>query len=801
MKRNLQNIDFSFNNDLSVYQNYYVTSLNEIEFQILPTPLDATLDNLNYYVDNEDVASVENGKIIFKKEGIIKLSVFSNSVLSSISIRHSKTPISFDLLVNNNPIANEISVNVNDILTFKAINIIPNDLSSEKLNIELLQNFPNRFGDLVCSVNNSTIMALHGGSAKYQISFNGKIYKNNIQVTVIQRADEIVCLESIKTSNPSYLIYASISPSDATNPLLEFEILENSNIATISNIGEVNFLSEGTIFVKISNEFSNIYKTIEITYSKALKTIEIDDCPDYIFIGKTMQLSAQISPDEAQNEEVVWEVNNNLANISPDGLLTPFKNEGKIVVSAHLKNYPDVKAEKTIEIFAIITDIYLNEDSRSDNVGIEGKKVFGTHNFEYGTNNKFTNQFILGYQITHNCADIPNLDFVSSNTNIATISSTGVVTVLSPGQVTISVYPKKQISNDKNRFVFDSYTFNFVTGVNVYSEREFIDWNNYSLNDIIFKQNPYLCGVVLQNNIKIVNIGNYQIQIRQNSNIYGNGNLLDLNQNDKMDRGLLLKSNTTMRNITVRGYTFKENESIINIQYYNTLITTAKDSTNIKLEFCNLQNDKLLLSVMNSSVELSGCILENSAGSSIYLSSAENTKTPNYLTINSCVFDNCLNGCVSSVLPSDQAVNHFITINGFMDMYNWQPLSLISKLKYKAISVDAIRDYINSSIKTYSYMLKEVDGEKYWHVGLLFVDCSVSFEGVKFNVKNTSSIEFNNTNNPYSLQKISESFVIGKVNIYNYSLSGSTNYFIQPKTSYKDNTLGAYEKIRRNFKN
>lgn len=800
VSQNLQSINFNLINNLSLYQNYYVTSLEEIEFQIIPTPIDASIEDVNFYVDNEDIATVENGRLIFKKEGIVKLSAFSNNALSSISIRHSKSPISFDLLVNEQPITNNIAINVNETLNFEAINIIPSDLSGDKIDIELLQNAPNRFGDLVCSVNSSSIMALHGGMAKYQISINGKAYKNNIQINVIQKASQIVCQEDIKTSNANYSINASIYPSDATNPTLKFEILSGSNIATISEIGEINFFSEGTIVVEISNEFSNVQKTIEITYSEALKTIEINDCPDYVFIGKTLQLSAEVSPANAQNEEIAWEVNNNLAQISSNGLLTPSKNEGEVIVCAYLKNYPDVRAYKTIEIYAIITDIYMDEDSKNDKVGIEGKRVFGTHNFSYNSENKYSNQFILGYQLTHNCSDLPKLDFVSSDTSIATIDENGIVTVLKPGQVTISIYPKKQISNDKNRFVFDSYTYNFVEGLNINSEKEFINWKNEAAKNE-FNKFPFLHGCVFQSDVKLTYEKNESFSLRADLTLYGNGHLLDLNQNDHDERSLDLSSNTTLRNLNIRGYTFKENESIVNIQNYKSLVSTSINAKNIKLKFCNLQNARLLLSMRNASVEIDGCILENSSAAAIHLGSEGKQHQDNHLNINNCIFENCLNGCVSSIISKDSLVNNYLTIDGFMDMYNWQPVSLINKLGYSAMSFDAIQDYIKAGLKTYSYMLKEVDGEQYWHIGLFFIDCNISFEGLKYESQNTTTVVFNNTNNPYSLQKMKESIVIGDVTIYNYSLSGTTNYFIQPKTSYKDNTLAAYEKIRRSFKN
>ena len=65
----------------------------------------------------------------------------------------------------------------------------------------------------------------------------------------------------------------------------------------------LNFTVEESVYVEISNEFSGISKTILVEFSRGFKSIEFN-CIDYVFIGKTLNLSVSISPSAFSNETV-----------------------------------------------------------------------------------------------------------------------------------------------------------------------------------------------------------------------------------------------------------------------------------------------------------------------------------------------------------------------------------------------------------------------------------------------------------------------------------------------------------------
>ena len=77
------------------------------------------------------------------------------------------------------------------------------------------------------------------------------------------------------------------------------------------------------------------------------------------------------------------------------------------------------------------------------------------------------------------------------------------------------------------------------------------------------------------------------------------------------------------------------------------------------------------------------------------------------------------------------------------------------------------------------------------------MEAKFDFEGIGINSENNTTVNFNTTNNPYSLNIIHEKISTGYVEFKNYSLVKDSPYFIKPGMSYKDNPLSVYEKIRR----
>ena len=821
VERTLTSVDLELLSPLDTYQNYYVTSLEEIEFKLVSSPVDATISNSKIFVDNEEIAEIQGNKIVFKSEGLVKLTVQINSITKSLTLRHTKTPITFELDGVSGTVSNSIrtiELNAGEKLTLSAKNVIPSDIFDKSISLQLVVSTPNNLGDIVCQVNDNVISTIHGGSAKYKVIVSGKESNEILQIVVIQKGTQIEVAKDITTSKQVYSLNAKLLPADATNPMLTYSITSGNEFATIDGLGIITFKNEGQITVKIRNEFSNIETTSKITFSLGARTIEFDATPDFVFIGKTLQFSVIISPSTIVNEPVVWSVLRADgapagATISQSGLLTPSKFEETVVVSVALLNYPDVKASISIDIVAIITDINMDDDASNDKVGIAEEKVFGTHNISYTTVNGtetsvFTNTFQLGFNLVHNCATMPKLTYTSSNEQVAVISETGLVTVLAPGKTTISVYPQRQVSNDATKYILDSYTYTFVSGINLYTHKDFTKWAGLT-NDQNNSTTAFKLGGVLQDTISFPS-KSPTVDLCENKTLYGNGNLINLHNlgkiNEADSRTITIASNTTFRNVQIRGYAFKENETILNLDKTYSCLMTKANSKNINLEYCLFENSQVNVRLHNSQVNLKGCVIANSYNGGVLCDSEDGNRTPNILNVDSCIFENNMLGCITTMtLNEDKSKTaSIVNLNGFVDFYNWQPVSLLGEIDFGSLD-DAFYRVIESLIKeklstilsNYGYMFKTYNNEQYLHMGIIFMDCNVTFEGMGIVLHNNGQANFNTTNNPYALQTIKEPIAIGSLTFYDYGLSGTSNNSIQPGTSYKDNIKAAYDKIRR----
>lgn len=818
VERSLNSVDIKLVDDLDIYQNYYVTSREEIEFSILTSPFDATITSSSITIDDKNIAEIVGNKIVFKHEGIIKITAVINGITKTMSIRHTKSAISFELSNITGTVSSNvrtIELDANSSLTITPKNILPSDLMNENITLTLLLNSPNCVGDAVCEIDNNTIYARKGGKARFKVSVAGKESSEILEIVVIKKATAIDVIDNIKTSKDKFALNASIYPADATSPVLKYKITKNSSIATINELGIITFTDEGDVEVEIKNEYSNISKNIVITFSRGIKTIEFDNSPDYVFIGKTLQLTVIVSPENIANETVEWSIisGSEFATISQTGLITPKKLEGVIEVCAKIAKY-DISVTKLISIYAIITDINMDDDASNDKLGIAEEHVYGTHFVYYeateqGQAEKFTNTFQLGFTLLHNAQTMPQLDYRSSDETIATISETGLVTILKPGKVTISIYPKKQIGNDPLKYIYDSYTYNFIEGLNIYSGEDFArggygyesdDWTDE-------KSTSFRKTLILQSDLDCGNLG--AINLAKHKQVYGNGHLINLkNGEGTKNSSIIINSYCYIRNVHIRSYNFKAGESIMVLEGKGSQIETIPNSEQIVIEYSIFESGHRNIMIRNSEATLKGCIFNNSYNAGVLLVSSGLQYNPNIVTVDSCIFDNNLLGGISNATTNEteSKLPCYITFNGFTDFYTWQPLSLVNEINFGTMSDETasivqniIGEKLTTILNNYGYLFKTYNGEKYLHIGVMTLEGELTFEGKGLKIYNNLHVTFNTTNNPYALQVIKEPILTGTIAAYNYSLSGSSNNSIQPGTSYKDNVKAAYEKIRRSL--
>ncbi len=185
--------------------------------------------------------------------------------------------------------------------------------------------------------------------------------------------------------------------------------------ATIGN------LSDGKIYnikVVAKNEKGENELVVIEAIQQLVKTITLDKTTAIMKPNATLQLTATVLPENAENKILEWSSSNeSIATVSDTGLVTA-KTAGSVSIIAKATDGSEVTASCNITVKIPVESISLNKTSAK----VEPNKIItlvATINPSNATNKAVT--------------------WTSSNTSIATVSNTGVVTGKALGTVTITV--------------------------------------------------------------------------------------------------------------------------------------------------------------------------------------------------------------------------------------------------------------------------------------------------------------------------------------------------------------------------
>lgn len=164
-------------------------------------------------------------------------------------------------------------------------------------------------------------------------------YKSdNINViTEIKKVAEVMILNSapimLKQNEHINLLF-EIQPSDAFDKRLKWSS-NNEEVATVDDNGEVYAHKSGTATITVTSYDGSVSNSCEIVVAKPVTGVSIEPAEvELTELGKTVQLTAKIQPEDATNKNVTWKSSNeSVCMVSNSGeLLTT--GYGKTVVLA-----------------------------------------------------------------------------------------------------------------------------------------------------------------------------------------------------------------------------------------------------------------------------------------------------------------------------------------------------------------------------------------------------------------------------------------------------------------------------------
>lgn len=235
-------------------------------------------------------------------------------------------------------------------------------------------------------------------------------------------ADVISLNKSTITLGVGYSETIKYTLSDGLNSSNIIWKSSNEKVATVQN-GKINAITEGTAIITASiNGKSSTCKVKVSSEYIPVTGISLNKSSLNILIGTTETLIKSISPSNATNKDVTWHSSNtDIATISQSGQITAKKLGTTTITVSTSSGY-----RTTCRVTVI------------DTVPLKGININKTN---ITIKEKSTDSLSITYNPSN--ATNKNVTWRSSNTNVATVNSSGKVTGITPGTATITA-----VSND-----------------------------------------------------------------------------------------------------------------------------------------------------------------------------------------------------------------------------------------------------------------------------------------------------------------------------------------------------------------
>ena len=171
-------------------------------------------------------------------------------------------------------------------------------------------------------------------------------------------------ITSITTNNGTLQLSATVFPSNATNQTVSWLIINETGQASINSSGIVTAISNGTVTAQATaNDGSGVYGNLVITISGQVTlvtgiTITGEGGATTISgDNETLQLNAEITPNYATNQTIIWSISNGTgqASISESGLVTAIAS-GTVIARASANDGSGVESLLEITIKSKFTE-------------------------------------------------------------------------------------------------------------------------------------------------------------------------------------------------------------------------------------------------------------------------------------------------------------------------------------------------------------------------------------------------------------------------------------------------------------
>lgn len=287
------------------------------------------------------------------------------------------------------------------------------------------------------------IASRQGYTLQWKNKADGRLYNQGAGVTVTSDMEFVVNARKILVSqitldatektievNESFVLGISVKPDNALDRSVQWSS-SNTKVATVDSNGRVTAVAAGTAVIKAAaKDGSGRYAVCNVTVTEpepeyiAVESLKITGSTKKVAPGKKITLKVNVSPANADNQQVIWQVSNKkYASVNSKGVVTTKKaGKGKkVTVTAVSAENGSIKATYKISIMKN---------------AVKKIKLTGKTTLKKGKSTTIKAKFTPAKNISK------ELTWTSSNKKIATVSSKGKVTAKKKGKVKITAKAK-----------------------------------------------------------------------------------------------------------------------------------------------------------------------------------------------------------------------------------------------------------------------------------------------------------------------------------------------------------------------
>ena len=310
------------------------------------SPENATNKTVTWSSSNTNIATVSNGKVSAKALGTAKITATSNNGKSdTYTVTVTEIPVT-KITLNKT----SATLTVGNTLTLKGT-ISPSDATNKTIT------WSSSKTSVAKVDSNGKVTAVGQGEAVITAKTNNN--KTATCTVTVEKATTNVEVTKV-TLNPTSAkvakgktisITTEITPANATNKTITWSS-SNTSVATVTD-GIVKGVKAGsaTITATASN---GVKATCSITVEEVSSTVEVtgvslNSTSGTLEVGKTVQLTATVSPTNATNKTITWSSSNTSVATVSNGLVTA-KSAGSATITAKSNNGKSATYKLTVSI-------------------------------------------------------------------------------------------------------------------------------------------------------------------------------------------------------------------------------------------------------------------------------------------------------------------------------------------------------------------------------------------------------------------------------------------------------------------